>query len=112
MDGVVEGAVLLTQHSPRYRIGIISPGALFRCRAAFRARLNALIRVNVAPRCGARSNRTGLPCRAAVMPNGRWKIHGGKSTGPRTREWLGAQQASKLETWVTFCGKPRRNGRA
>src|SRR5262244_1628365 len=35
-------------------------------------------------RCGARSKRTGKPCRAAAMPNGRCKVHGGKSTGPRT----------------------------
>jgi hypothetical protein len=50
------------------------------------------------PRCGARSKRTGKPCRAAAMPNGRCKVHGGKSTGPRTPEGLEAQQASKLET--------------
>ena len=32
-------------------------------------------------RCGARSKRTGKPCRDAAMPNGRCKLHGGKSTG-------------------------------
>src|SRR5258708_21360795 len=53
-----------------------------------RARLEALVRANAAPRCGARSKRTGLPCRAAAMPNGRCKVHGGKSTGPRTPEGL------------------------
>src|SRR5436853_3460166 len=53
-----------------------------------RARLEALVRANAAPRCGARSKRTGKPCRAAAMPNGRCKIHGGKSTGPRTPEGL------------------------
>src|SRR5919204_944947 len=51
-----------------------------------RARLEALVRANAAPRCGARSKRTGKPCRAAAMPNGRCKVHGGKSTGPRTPE--------------------------
>ena len=49
-----------------------------------RARLEALVRANAAPRCGARSKRTGKPCQAAAMPNGRCKVHGGKSTGPRT----------------------------
>src|SRR6266404_2504300 len=53
-----------------------------------RARLEALVMANAAPRCGARSKRTGKPCRAAAMPNGRCKLHGGKSTGPRTMEGL------------------------
>src|SRR5262252_3288826 len=53
-----------------------------------RARLEALVRANAAPRCGARSKRTGKPCRGAAMPNGRCKLHGGKSTGPRTPEGL------------------------
>src|SRR5215831_12526987 len=39
-----------------------------------RARLEALVRANAAPRCGARSKRTGKPCRAAAMPNGRCKV--------------------------------------
>jgi hypothetical protein len=61
-----------------------------------RARLEALIRANAAPRCGARSKRTGKPCRAAAMPNGRCKIHGGKSTGPRTPEGL---ERSRRANW-------------
>jgi hypothetical protein len=47
------------------------------------ARLEALVRANAALRCGARSKRTGKPCQGAAMPNGRCKLHGGKSTGPR-----------------------------
>jgi hypothetical protein len=61
-----------------------------------RARLEALVRANAAPRCGARSKRTGLPCRAAAMPNGRCRIHGGKSTGPRTPEGL---ERSRRANW-------------
>jgi hypothetical protein len=53
-----------------------------------RARLEALVRANAAPRCGARSKRTGKPCQGAAMPNGRCRLHGGKSTGPRTPEGL------------------------
>src|SRR5215467_3704776 len=53
-----------------------------------RARLEALVMANAAPRCGARSKRTGKPCRAAAMRNGRCKVHGGNSTGPRTPEGL------------------------
>jgi hypothetical protein len=49
-----------------------------------------------APRCGARSKRTGKPCRGAAMPNGRCKLHGGKSTGPRTPEGL---ERSRRANW-------------
>ena len=61
-----------------------------------RARLEALIKANAAPRCGARCKRTGKPCRAAAMPNGRCKVHGGKSTGPRTPEGL---ERSRRANW-------------
>src|SRR5262245_54279425 len=40
-----------------------------------------------APRCGAKT-RAGTPCRAAAMKNGRCRMHGGSSTGPRTAEGL------------------------
>jgi hypothetical protein len=39
-----------------------------------RARLEALLKANAAPRCGARSKRTGKPCQGAAMPNGRCKL--------------------------------------
>jgi hypothetical protein len=61
-----------------------------------RARLEALAKANAAPRCGARSKRTGRPCQAAAMPNGRCRVHGGKSTGPRTPEGL---ERSKRANW-------------
>ena len=32
------------------------------------------------PRCGARTRR-GSTCRSPAMPNGRCRMHGGKSTG-------------------------------
>ena len=38
-------------------------------------------------RCGART-RAGTPCRSPAMRNGRCRMHGGLSTGPRTREGL------------------------
>jgi hypothetical protein len=43
---------------------------------------------NLGPRCGAKAHTTGLACRAPAMPNGRCRLHGGKSTGPRTPEGL------------------------
>jgi hypothetical protein len=49
---------------------------------------------NLAPRCGART-RAGLACRAPAMPNGRCRIHGGTSTGPRTPEGLARLAAAR-----------------
>jgi hypothetical protein len=40
-----------------------------------------------APRCGAR-NRKGTPCRCPAMRNGRCRLHGGWSTGPKTAEGI------------------------
>jgi hypothetical protein len=42
---------------------------------------------NSAPRCGAQTRR-GKKCRAPAMRNGRCRMHGGGSTGPRTPEGL------------------------
>ena len=39
---------------------------------------------DLAPRCGAKARTTGCPCPAPAMPSGRCRMHGGKSTGPRT----------------------------
>ena len=39
------------------------------------------------PRCGAR-NRRGTPCQCPAMRNGRCRLHGGLSTGPRTPEGI------------------------
>jgi hypothetical protein len=34
--------------------------------------------------CGAKTKRSGLPCQAPAMKNGRCRFHGGKCTGPKT----------------------------
>ena len=47
------------------------------------------------PRCGART-RSGTPCRGAAMANGRCRMHGGPSTGPRTPEGL---ERSRRANW-------------
>ena len=39
----------------------------------------------IRPRCGKRT-RKGTPCAAWAMANGRCRMHGGKSTGPKDRE--------------------------
>jgi len=48
-----------------------------------------------APRCGART-RQGTPCRGPAMRNGRCRMHGGASTGPRTPEGL---ERSRKARW-------------
>jgi hypothetical protein len=63
---------------------------------------------NLAPRCGARRRCGGL-CRAPAMPNGRCRIHGGKSTGPRTQEGM-ARMAAAHTTHGRYSesGAPKR----
>jgi hypothetical protein len=53
-----------------------------------RARLEALLKANAAPRCGARSKRTGKPCRAAAMPNGRCKVQPRRNGRACGRQYL------------------------
>jgi hypothetical protein len=50
---------------------------------------------NNAPRCGARTRR-GTPCKGPAMRNGRCRMHGGASTGPRTAEGL---ERSRRANW-------------
>lgn len=47
-------------------------------------------------RCGARTRR-GEPCRGPAMKNGRCRLHGGASTGPRTAEGLECMRHSKIK---------------
>lgn len=49
-----------------------------------------------AARCGAMT-RGHIACRAAAMPNGRCRIHGGASTGPRTAEGLACIRAVRTK---------------
>jgi len=49
-----------------------------------------------APRCGAKTRR-GTPCQAPAMANGRCRMHGGKSTGPRTPEGLERLRQAKTK---------------
>jgi hypothetical protein len=48
-----------------------------------------------ASRCGAKT-RKGTPCMGPAMKNGRCRLHGGKSTGPRTPEGL---ERSRKANW-------------
>src|ERR1039458_5673586 len=48
-------------------------------------------------RCGAKT-RVGRPCRSPAMNNGRCRMHGGKSTGPRTESGLERCGLAHLKT--------------
>jgi hypothetical protein len=49
---------------------------------------------STAPRCGAKTRR-GIECRAPAMHNGRCRMHGGPSTGPRTPEGLARSRRAR-----------------
>lgn len=40
--------------------------------------------IHTLPKCLACCKRTGKPCQQPAMINGRCRLHGGKSTGPKT----------------------------
>jgi len=69
--------------------------------------------LRLAARCGART-RAGHPCRQPAMKNGRCRLHGGKSTGPRT---AAGRERCRRARWVhggrsaAFAGM-RREGAA
>jgi hypothetical protein len=51
---------------------------------------------STAPRCGAKTRR-GTPCLCPAMPNGRCRLHGGLSTGPRTAEGIERIRRARLK---------------
>ena len=53
-------------------------------------------------RCGARRKRDGEPCQAPALANGRCKLHGGLSTGPRTPEGWARIAAAKHAWWARW----------
>lgn len=40
------------------------------------------------PMCGAKTKGTGKPCQRHPQKNGRCRLHGGLSTGPKTLEGI------------------------
>src|ERR1700675_5100780 len=61
-----------------------------------------------AARCGAK-NRRGTPCQCPAMPNGRCRLHGGLSTGPKTAEGIQRiKRASTRHGWYSQAAKAER----
>jgi hypothetical protein len=60
---------------------------------------------STAPRCGAKT-RKGTPCKGPAMRNGRCRMHGGASTGPRTQAGLArSRQANSKDG--RYCAKAK-----
>ena len=57
--------------------------------------VSPLAAARAALRCGAHSKRTGLACQGPAMTNGRCRLHGGASTGPRTAEGKARSAAAR-----------------
>ena len=52
------------------------------------------------PRCGAYARTTGQPCKNGAMPNGRCRMHGGKSTGRPVIHGRNTKEAKQLRREV------------
>ncbi len=50
-----------------------------------------------AKKCLAKTKRTGRPCQAPAMQNGRCRLHGGKSTGAKTDQGKAKLQEINLK---------------
>jgi hypothetical protein len=59
-----------------------------------------------AARCGAKTRR-GTPCQCPAMGNGRCRLHGGLSTGPKTAEGI-----ARIRRAVTKHGRNSARARA
>jgi hypothetical protein len=65
---------------------------------------------STAPRCGAK-NRRGSPCQCPAMANGRCRLHGGLSTGPKTAEGIARiQRAIVKHGWYSAAARTERQG--
>lgn len=62
--------------------------------------------IHQSPRCGAKTRR-GSPCKSGAMPNGRCRMHGGKSKGPPK----GSQNALKHGYYTAEAKEQRRQVR-
>ena len=73
----------------------LSPASVLTCDAPPVRKRRGNPNLNLSPRCGART-RAGRPCQSpAVFGRQRCRMHGGRSTGPRTPEGLARLRAAR-----------------
>ena len=71
-------------------------------RETFRLAIWAELATTTSTKCGAYCRSTGLPCRAPALQNGRCKLHGGKSTGPKTDEGRKRCAEAQCRRWAAW----------
>jgi hypothetical protein len=60
------------------------------------------------PKCGAYARNTGKPCQAPGLGRGgRCKLHGGKSTGPRTEAGKARSAQAARESMLRYWDRRR-----
>ena len=62
----------------------------------------ALEALKTAPKCLAHARTTGQPCNNASMPNGRCRMHGGKSTGRPISHGQRSKETDKNKKEIKF----------
>src|SRR5688572_6199250 len=74
----------------------------------------ALDWANAGRRCEAKRKRDAEPCQAPAMKNGRCRVHGGRSTGPKTAVGLARSRRSnwKHGYYSAEAGAERAKARA
>ncbi len=55
--------------------------------------------MRITKKCGASLGSDGAPCTKAALVNGRCRLHGGKSTGPKTPEGRARIAAAQRARW-------------
>jgi hypothetical protein len=53
--------------------------------------------------CGAKGKHSGLPCKAPAMENGRCRVHGGSSSGPKSTDHLSSSPNAKTHGIYGTC---------
>jgi hypothetical protein len=56
--------------------------------------------------CGARTRQDGHPCKRKALANGRCRIHGGLSTGPKTIEGRARIAQAQRDRWARMAVMP------
>src|SRR5271165_6934967 len=87
-----------------------SPARRRRRRPRLRKRCDARVKNMVRTDENGRATIVGLYCRAWAMPNGRCRMHGGASTGPKSREGKARVVAAMVDGRRAWAERVRAKG--
>jgi hypothetical protein len=85
------------RYRDRHAASILSPAARLLVAPSTRTAQSRLPRAQ-RPRCEART-RKGTPCQCQALKNGRCRLHGGLSTGPKTPEGRARIAEAQRRRW-------------